>query len=85
MRGAKMIYKLLKSLTVVDITAFTLFFMSLYLAFFTNESVATIYMFSVTMFFFGVGFIVDAIAKIEHNVVIVISSEQGSDKPTIQE
>jgi hypothetical protein len=45
--------------------------MSLYLALFTNESVATLYMFSVTMFFFGVGFIVDAITKGETRIIVI--------------
>jgi hypothetical protein len=86
MRGEKMIYKLLRNFTPVDGLTFLLLLLTLYVAFFTSPNpIGVLYMCSVTMFFFGVGFVVDAIAKIDHNAVIVITSEQGSDKPTIQE
>jgi hypothetical protein len=79
-------YELLKNITVIDVIIFVLFLMSLYLSFFTNYKVATMYITSVAMFFIGIGFIVDAIKKVK--VINIITNETTlitSGKATIQE
>jgi predicted membrane protein len=81
MRGEKMnVSNLLKNVTAVDAVAFVLFLMALCIYFFTGDESGALYMNTAALFFFGISFIVDAIAKIETNVVIVAAAE-----PTIQE
>lgn len=81
-----MIYKLLRNVTPVDGLTFLLLLLTLYVAFFTSPNpIGVLYMCSVTMFFFGVGFVVDAIAKGETRVVVITSTEHDHEKPTTQE
>jgi preprotein translocase subunit SecG len=63
-------FNLLENVTAVDVVAFLLFVSSLYLCFFTNYGLATLYMATVAIFFFGISFIVDAITR---NTTVIIN------------
>jgi hypothetical protein len=81
------ISKVLKNITAVDMVAFTLFLMALFLYFFMDDEAGAMYMNTASLFFFGISFIVDAINEIKTNVIIVTTPETNktSIKPTIQE
>lgn len=81
------ISKILKNITAVDMVAFTLFLMALFLYFFMDDEAGAMYMNTTSLFFFGISFIVDAINEIKTNVIIVTTPETNktSIKPTIQE
>jgi predicted membrane protein len=86
MRGEKMnVSSLLKNVTAVDAVAFVLFLMALFLHFFTGDEDGALYMNTAALFFFGISFIVDAIANIETRVFVIAATEYDHAKPTIQE
>jgi predicted membrane protein len=86
MRGGEMnVSNLLKNVTAVDVVAFVLFLMALCIYFFTGDEAGALYMNTAALFFFGISFIVDAIANIETRVLIIASTEHDHTKPTIQE
>jgi hypothetical protein len=78
--------KLLKGITAVDAIAYTLFLMALSHYLFAGNDFGTLYLTTVSLFFFGVGLIVDAIAGV--NVISITTTETTlttSGKAIIQE
>jgi hypothetical protein len=78
--------KLLKGITAVDAIAYTLFLMALSHYLFAGNDFGTLYLTTVSLFFFGVGLIVDAVAGV--NVISITTDETTiltTGKATIQE
>jgi hypothetical protein len=63
----------LKNLTAVDIVVLVFSLQALYLCFFTNYTLATLYATAAALFFCGVGFIV---AAIDRNKPITITTNE---------
>jgi hypothetical protein len=78
--------KLLKDITAVDAVAFTLFLMALSNYLFVGSDFGTVYLYTASLFFFGVGFIVEAISGV--NVISITTDEATiltTGRATIQE
>jgi hypothetical protein len=81
-----MILTKLKNIAAVDIVVLVFSLQALYLCFFTNYTLATLYATTAALFFCGVGFIV---AAIDRNKPITITTNETTlittSKATIQE
>jgi hypothetical protein len=78
--------KLLKDITAVDTIAYMSFLMALIRYSFAGNDFGTLYLITVSLFFFGIGLIVDAIAGV--NVISITTDEATiltTGRATIQE
>jgi hypothetical protein len=81
------ILKILKNMNTVDVVAYVLYLSAAYRYFFIDDGLATLYITTLALFFFGISFIVSAIEKTK--VVINVTTSETvlitSGKATIQE